>query len=64
MLRGVHQNFNKYHFELALAYFQYRQGGNALNGLNVQKTKELMESLGLPWDESDPYTVERYGGDS
>lgn len=38
---------------------QYRKGGSALNGLNVQKTKELMESLGLPWDESDPYTIDR-----
>lgn len=39
---------------------QFREGGSGLNGINVEKTKELMDDLGLPWDESEPFTVDRY----
>jgi hypothetical protein len=38
---------------------KYRQGGAALNGLDVEKTKELVLKLGLPWDEIPPHTVDR-----
>lgn len=38
---------------------KYRKGGAALNGIDVDKTKELMMKLGLPWDEIPPHTVDR-----
>lgn len=38
---------------------KFREGGSGLNGINVEKTKELMDDLGLPWDESEPFTVDR-----
>eukprot|EP01126_Amoeba_proteus_P062822 TRINITY_DN8594_c0_g1_i1.p1 TRINITY_DN8594_c0_g1~~TRINITY_DN8594_c0_g1_i1.p1 ORF type:complete len:288 (-),score=34.68 TRINITY_DN8594_c0_g1_i1:938-1801(-) len=41
-------------------FIQFRNGGSALNGVDVPKTRELItKSLGLPWDEIPPETVDR-----